>query len=103
MSVAFVIVLYVLVAVVSVGSLPVADVVHARDYALAKAARPALGSAGFVMIGVAAMPSTASAINATLYGARISLGAVSVLAAMLALSFGIEAPFRRLSGRSQRA
>jgi hypothetical protein len=67
-SVIFVIVLYVLVTVVAVGSLPVAAIVHARDYALAEAARPALGSAGFAMIGIAAMLSTASAINATLYG-----------------------------------
>jgi uncharacterized protein len=67
-SVVFVIVLYVLVSVVAVGSLPVADLIHARDYALAEAARPAFGSAGFVMIGIAAMLSTASAINATLYG-----------------------------------
>ena len=64
----FVIVLYVLVAVVSVGSLPVATLVRARDYALAEAARPALGSVGFMLIGLAAMLSTASAINATLYG-----------------------------------
>ncbi len=64
----FVIVLYVLVAVVSVGSLPIAELVNARDYALAAAARPALGQAGFAIIGVAAMLSTASAINATLYG-----------------------------------
>ena len=64
----FVIVLYVLVAIVAVGSLPVAQLVDARDYALAEAARPALGAAGFTMIAVAAMLSTASAINATLYG-----------------------------------
>ncbi len=67
-SVVFVIALYVAVAVVAVGSLPVASLVHARDYALAVAARPELGSAGFAMIAVAAMLSTASAINATLYG-----------------------------------
>ena len=67
-SVLFVIVLYVLVSVVAVGSVPVAQLVDAKDYALAVAARPALGSAGFVLIGVAAMLSTASAINATLYG-----------------------------------
>ena len=64
----FVIVLYVLVAVVSVGSVLVAQLVQARDYALALAARPALGSVGFKMIAIAAMLSTASAINATLYG-----------------------------------
>ncbi|WP_186629821.1 APC family permease [Rhodococcus sp. BP22] len=67
-SVLFVIVLYVLVAVVSVGAVPLASLIDARDYALAEAARPALGAVGFTMIGIAAMLSTASAINATLYG-----------------------------------
>ncbi len=67
-SVLFVIALYVLVAVVAVGSVPVSALVDAKDYALAVAARPALGSTGFVLIGIAAMLSTASAINATLYG-----------------------------------
>jgi len=68
-SVGFVILLYVLVAIVTVGSLPVAEIVHARDYALAEAARPTLGQAGFILIAIAAMLSTASAINATIYGA----------------------------------
>ena len=72
-SVLFVIALYVAVAIVSVGSLPLSQLINARDYALAEAARPALGAAGFAMIGIAAMLSTASAINATLYGsARIT-------------------------------
>jgi amino acid transporter len=68
-GVGFVILLYVLVAIVTVGTLPVAQIVGARDYALAEAARPAFGPAGFVLIAVTAMLSTASAINATLYGA----------------------------------
>jgi hypothetical protein len=67
-SVLFVIALYVLVAIVSVGSLPVSSLVNARDYALAEAARPALGTAGFTLIAIAALLSTASAINATLHG-----------------------------------
>jgi amino acid transporter len=72
-AVGFVIVLYVLIAVVTVGTLPVAKIVAAKDYALAEAARPFLGQAGFLLIAVAAMLSTASAINATLYGtARLS-------------------------------
>jgi len=72
-SVLFVIVLYVLVAIVAVGSVPVSQLVDAKDYALAVAARPTLGSTGFVLIAIAAMLSTASAINATLYGsARMS-------------------------------
>ena len=68
-SVGFVIVLYVLVAMVTVGSLPVDKIVEAKDYALAAAARPSLGQTGFILIAVAAMLSTASAINATVYGA----------------------------------
>lgn len=68
-AVGFVIVLYVLVALVTVGNLSVDKIVAAKDYALAEAARPFLGQWGFTLIAVAAMLSTASAINATLYGA----------------------------------
>ncbi len=68
-SVIFVIVLYILVAAVTVGNLPVAKIVGAKDYALAEAARPFLGTAGFILIATAAVLSTASAINATIYGA----------------------------------
>ncbi len=72
-AVVFVIVLYVLVSIVTVGNLSVDKIVDAKDYALAEAARPFMGQAGFILIGIAAMLSTASAINATLYGAaRIS-------------------------------
>lgn len=67
-AVVFVIALYVLVALVTVGNLHVSRIVAAKDYALAEAARPFLGQAGFTLIAIAAMLSTASAINATLYG-----------------------------------
>ena len=68
-AVGFVTVLYVLIAIVTVGTLPVAGIVDAKDYALAEAARPFLGQTGFLLIAIAAMLSTASAINATVYGA----------------------------------
>jgi amino acid transporter len=72
-SVAFVIALYVFIALVAVQNLAVKDIVAAKDYALAEAARPFLGSNGFSMIAIAALLSTGSAINATLYGAaRVS-------------------------------
>lgn len=67
-SVLFVIALYVLIAVVAVGSLDADTIISAKDYALAEAARPFLGQTGFSIIAVAAMLSTFSAINATLYG-----------------------------------
>ena len=73
LSVGLVIVLYVAVALVTVGNLSLEQIQGSSDYALAEAARPALGSAGFVMIGVAAALSTTSALNATMYGtARLS-------------------------------
>ncbi len=72
-SVIFVIILYILVAIVTVGNLPVEKIVAAKDYALALAAKPFLGQFGFVLISIAALLSTTSAINATLYGsARLS-------------------------------
>ncbi len=72
-AVGFVIGLYVLVSLVTVGNLPIGEIIAAKDYALAEAARPFLGSPGFIMIAIAALLSTGSAINATLYGtARVS-------------------------------
>jgi amino acid transporter len=72
-AVGFVIALYMFVSIVTVGNLPIDEIVGAKDYALAVAARPFLGSFGFTLIALAALLSTGSAINATLYGAaRIS-------------------------------
>jgi len=41
---------------------------QAKDYALAIAAKPSLGHVGFVLVASAALLSTFSAINATIYG-----------------------------------
>ncbi len=72
-AVGFVIILYILVSIVTVGNLPIDKIIASKDYALAEAAKPFLGMIGFSLIAVAALLSTASAINATLYGtARIS-------------------------------
>jgi amino acid transporter len=57
-AVGFVIALYILVAIVTVGNLSVDKIVAAKDYALAEAARPFLGQAGFTLIAIAAMLST---------------------------------------------
>ena len=72
-TVIFVIALYVLVSIVTVGNLPLNQIVASKDYALAAAAKPFLGVFGFTLIAIAALLSTGSAINATLYGtARVS-------------------------------
>ena len=68
LSVGLTIVLYVLVAIVVVGLLPLDRIVAAQDFALAEAAREVWSDVGFDLIVLAALLSTASAINATLYG-----------------------------------
>lgn len=60
--------IYVLVSIAVIGNLNTDQIVQAKDYALAAAARPFLGQIGFTIIAVAALFSTSSAINATLYG-----------------------------------
>jgi len=67
-SVIFVIILYIIIALVTVGSLPFQNIAAAQDYVLAEAAEPMLGKAGFTVITIAALISTFSAINASLYG-----------------------------------
>ena len=72
-SVISVTIIYFLVSLVVVNTLNYSQIIHARDYVLAEAAKPFLGYAGFVLISIAAILSTSSAINATLYGSsRIS-------------------------------
>lgn len=67
-AVGFVILLYILIAIVTVGSLPFDKIADAQDYVLAKAAEPMLGQIGFTIIAITAMVSTFSAINATILG-----------------------------------
>ncbi len=67
-AVVFVIVLYILIAIITVGSLSFSMISKSQDYVLAEAAKPFLGQTGFVIITIAALLSTFSAINATIYG-----------------------------------
>lgn len=69
LSVGLVVVLYVLISVVVVGSLTPTEIAKSADFALAEAASASLGQIGFTLVAVAAILATLSAINATLYGA----------------------------------
>jgi amino acid transporter len=59
--------LYISVTFAVFGNLPLDEVVKAKDYALAEAAKPAFGEKGFIIMSIAALVSTASSINANLY------------------------------------
>ncbi|MGV6815914.1 MAG: APC family permease [Thiotrichales bacterium] len=73
-SIGITVVIYVLVSLVAVGNLTLDEVQQYKEYVLAVAAKPMLGQAGFLLIGLAALLSTASAINATMFGtARLGM------------------------------
>ncbi len=68
-AIVFVMLLYVATAVAVLGNLPLSEVIRAKDYALAEAARPIFGELGFRVMAAVALISAMSAINASLYAA----------------------------------
>jgi amino acid transporter len=68
-SIAIVSVIYIVLSIVAIGSLSHEDLVAAKEYAMAMAAQPSMGNAGRVLVSIAALLATASAINATMFGA----------------------------------
>jgi len=66
-AIGIVMVLYIAIALVVFGNLPAADVIAAKDFALAEAAKPIFGSVGFTIVAITALIATASSINANLY------------------------------------
>ena len=75
-SIAVCVIVYLLVALAVGSNLALPDIVAARDYALAEAARPALGQAGFYLTVALALIATASGLVASIF-------AVSRMLAML--------------------
>lgn len=68
LSVIIAFIVYFAISLTVLGNLQLSEIVKAKEYALAAAARPFLGLIGFKIAAIAALFSTASAINATLYG-----------------------------------
>jgi amino acid transporter len=68
LAVILVILIYVAVSIAVVGNLPLPEIQQTADYALAAAAQSFGGGFGSTIIVIAALFSTSSAINATLYG-----------------------------------
>jgi amino acid transporter len=61
--------LYILISLGVFGTLTVQQVIDNGETALAQAAEPALGQAGFAMMAVAALLATSSSVNANIYAA----------------------------------
>ncbi len=68
-SIAITSLIYVTIAIVAVGNLDTSAIHAAKEYALAAVAKPIVGKIGVVLVDIAAMLATSSAINATIFGA----------------------------------
>ncbi len=88
---------YVLIALGVFGTLTVAEVIQYGETAIAEAARPTLGEAGFTVMAVAALLSTAGATNATLY-ASSNLTGMLAAEGLFPPFFGVSTRFRARSG-----
>ena len=67
-SIVTVMFVYVFISLVTIGNLPLPEIIKAEENALAIAAKPFLGNFGFILITIGALFSISSALNATLFG-----------------------------------
>ena len=81
-SIAITTFIYLVIAVVGVGNLTPEEIGRAREYALAVAAEPVMGNAGRVLVALAALLATSSAINATFFGASRMMAEMAAEATM---------------------
>ena len=68
-SIGITMVIYTALAIAVFGNLEVDQVIQAKDFALAEAAKPIFGTIGFTIISIAALFAISSSINAVLYAA----------------------------------
>jgi len=67
-SILIVMVLYVIISLGVFGTFTVSQVQKYKEYVLAEVAKNILGRAGFILVALTALISTASSVNANLYG-----------------------------------
>jgi amino acid transporter len=67
-SIFVVMIFYISISLVTIGNLPLPDIIKAQENALAIAAKPFLGNFGFILITIGALFSISSALNATIFG-----------------------------------
>ena len=77
-SIAIVTIIYIVLSIVAVGSLTQVELVAAKEYALAIAVQPSMGNTGRVLVSIAALLATASAINATMFGASRMMAEMAI-------------------------
>lgn len=87
-------VVYLLVAFAVGSSLPIDEIVAARDYALARAAEPALGPVGFYLTILLALVATASGLVASVFAVSRMLAMLTEMQMIPHSHFGMSGPIR---------
>ena len=65
---------YIALDIAVFGAIPINTIEQAKDYALAQAAQPVLGQFGFLLLGITAIVSTMTNINANTFSASNTIG-----------------------------
>ncbi len=77
-SIAVTSIIYIVLTVVAIGNLSLEQLTAAEEYALAVVAQPVFGDTGRVLVAVAALLATSSAINSTAFGASRMMAEMAV-------------------------
>lgn len=94
-SIALCVVVYLLVAFGVGTSLTIDQIVAARDYSLADAAKPALGQVGFYLTVLLAVVATASGLLASLFAVSRMLAMLTEMKMIPHVHFGMTGPIQR--------
>lgn len=93
-SIAISVVIYFLVTLGVSANLELDKIIAARDFALAEAARPALGDVGLVLTVILAMVATASGLVASIFAVSRMLTMVTEMRLIPHSHFGLPGPIR---------
>lgn len=89
------VVVYLLVAFGVGSSLTISEIIAARDYSLAQAAKPALGEVGFLFTVLLAVVATASAVLASVFAVSRMLAMLTEMEMIPHSHFGMSGPIQR--------
>ena len=94
-SIALCVVVYLLVAFGVGSSLTIDEIIAAKDYSLAEAAKPALGQVGFLLTVLLAVVATASAVLASVFAVSRMLAMLTEMKMIPHSHFGMTGPIQR--------
>ena len=95
LSIALCVVVYLLVAFGVGSSLTIDEIIVAKDYSLAEAAKPALGQVGFLLTVLLAVVATASAVLASVFAVSRMLAMLTNMKMIPHSHFGMSGPIQR--------